>query len=110
MNLMEAGILVLLGGTIFNAFVVSFIAKRWLIPISVVPVLACIISFIILNYHHDHKYEGMDFAMSFQKRFSIAALFLQMTPAVLVACIVIAIKSWWRKVHAGTVALPRFGG
>ena len=90
---MLGGIFVVVAGAFVNALVVCLIARRSLIPLSVVPVLSCEIGLIALGYHTDHKYEGLDFSASFQHRFSMTLVFAQLVPALVVASVVYLVRN-----------------
>jgi hypothetical protein len=90
---MEAGILVVIVGALFNAVIVTLVAKHFAILLSVVPVIACELSLLTIWYRFDSKYEGMDLAASLQHRFSMVLVMLQLVPALIASAITYAIKS-----------------
>ena len=91
-NLMLAGILVIVAGSVFNALVVSLIAKRMLIFLSVISVLSCEIGLLAFACCFDTKYEDLNLLASIQRRFSISLVFVQLFPAVIVSSLVCAVR------------------
>jgi hypothetical protein len=90
---LEAGVLVVIVGAFINAVIVTIVAKRFAVLLSIIPVIACELGLLTIWYRFDSKYEGMDLAASLQHHFSIGQVMLQLVPALLASTITDAIRA-----------------
>jgi len=91
-NKMWAGPAIAVIGVAFSAVIVTIIAKRVELLVSLIPVVVCTIRLHYLWYRSDSKYEGMTLAQSIEHRLSIPLVLVELVVALLVAGITYAIK------------------
>jgi len=93
----EAGVLVLLIGAVFNAVVITVVSDRFPILIVIVPVFACSVCHLYFAFGYYAKYEGMSLSDWWNKHASIGMVttlvMIQLLPALIASGITYAIKS-----------------